>query len=221
VIEFVLLAGLGGLVAVDGVAAVQSMASRPLVAGWIAGLLLGDPLLGAEVGLLLELYILVSVPSGGGRYPEGGTAAVVAVAAAAGVASTPAALAFGVATGLGTGWIAAQSQVGMRHWNERGADSVDHHLHVREVNRAQSLGLAVDFLRGAALTGLGVIVVRFVAPIFAPAWPLGDPETTVAVLVGAFVSLGILLRAVAEDRVRAVLFGVGLVAGTLLLGGVT
>jgi mannose/fructose/N-acetylgalactosamine-specific phosphotransferase system component IIC len=217
--ELLLLALLGGLVAVDGVAAVQSMVSRPLVAGWLAGLVLGEPLLGAEVGLLLELYILVSVPSGGGRFPEGGTAAVVAVAAAAAVAATAAALAVGVAAGLGTGWLAAQSQVGMRHWNERGADTAEHHLHVREVNRAQGLGLALDFARGAALTGLGVGGVRLLVPLLASEWPLGTGETSILVLLGAFVSLGILLRAVAESRARAVLFGAGLVAGTLVLGG--
>jgi len=217
--EVLLLGLLGGLVAVDGVAAVQSMVSRPLVVGWGVGLLLGEPVLGAQLGVVLELYLLVSVPSGGSRYPEGGTATLVGVSAAAASLPSQGALAVGVAAALGWGWVASGSQTWLRHWNERRADTPEHHLGRRDVNRAQRAGLAVDFGRGVALALIGVGAARLGAPPLAAAWPLEGPASGTLVLLGALASLGIVLRGVAETRARAVLFGVGLMAGALLLGG--
>ena len=77
--EFVRLALLGGVLGLDATAVGQFMVSRPLVAGWIAGWMAGEPAMGITVGAILELFLLVSVPSGGARYPEGSTAAVVGV----------------------------------------------------------------------------------------------------------------------------------------------
>lgn len=218
--ELILLTLIGGVVAVDGVAAVQSMLSRPLVVGWATGMLLGTPVLGAQIGVLLELYLMVAIPSGGGRYPEGGTATVVAVAAAAAAAASPGSVAIGVASGLGTGWVAAATQSTLRHWNERRADAPEHHLDAGEVARAQAAGLGLEFARGAALTLLGVIAARAIAPVVGSEWPITNGATYGLVAMGALVSLGILLRGVAGTRGRALLFGVGLAAGALLLGGV-
>ena len=71
---------LGGVLALDATSVGQFMVSRPLVCGLLAGWVLGDPATGLLVGALLELYLLVSFPSGGARFPEGATATVVAVA---------------------------------------------------------------------------------------------------------------------------------------------
>ncbi len=79
---------LGGLLALDATSVGQFMVSRPLVAGALIGWLLGDPPLGFTIGAVLELYLLVSFPTGGSRFPEGATATVVAAASAAG-ASEP------------------------------------------------------------------------------------------------------------------------------------
>ncbi len=217
--DVLLLTLVGGVVAVDGVAAVQSMLSRPLVVGWAVGMVVGAPMLGAQVGILLEIYLLVAIPSGGGRHPEGGTAAVVAVVAAAAVAPSPSALAVGVAGGLGWGWLAAMSQSALRHWNERRADTPEHHLDASEVARAQAAGLGLDFVRGAGLTLVGVLAARWIGPALVPGWPVGRGETYALMALGALTSLGVLLRGVAGTRGRAVLFGVGLTAGALLLGG--
>lgn len=217
--EFLLLALVGGVVAVDGVAAVQSMLSRPLVVGWAVGLLVGAPALGAQIGILLELYLLVAIPSGGGRYPEGGTATVVAVVAAAATVPSPGALGVGVAAGLAWGWVAGLSQSGLRRWNERRADAPDRHLDAGAVARAQSLALGWDFARGALLTLLGVALARGLAPVLLRGWPVAGATTQAFVVLGALVSLGAVLRGVAATRGRAVLFGAGLTAGALLLGG--
>jgi len=217
--ELLFLALVGGVVAVDSVAAVQSMLSRPLVVGWIVGMLLGEPGLGGQIGVLLELYLLVAVPSGGGRYPEGGIATVVAVAAATAVVPSAAAAGLGVAAGLGWGWISGESQALLRQWNARGADDPAHHLGVREVGRAQALGLTADFARGGILTVVGVLLARMLSPLLAGPWPASTTLTYALVSMGALASLGIVLRGVAETRGRAVVFGVGLVAGAFLLGG--
>jgi PTS system mannose-specific IIC component len=219
VTEFLVLALVGGVVAVDGVAAVQSMLSRPLVVGWVVGLLVGTPVIGAQIGVLLELYLLVAIPSGGGRYPEGGLATIVAVVAASSAIGSAGALAVGIAAGLAWGWVAATSQSALRRWNERGADTPEHHLDAGEVARAQAAGLGLDFVRGVGLTLIGVVAARWIAPVVVAGWPVGAEVTFSLVALGAMVSLGILLRGVASTRGRTVLFGVGLAVGALILSG--
>lgn len=97
--ELLILALMGGLLALDGTSVGQVMVSRPLVAGTLAGWVLGVPGLGFAVGAILEIYLLVSFPVGGSRFPEGAPATVIAVATAA-ASSLPGALALGIATGL-------------------------------------------------------------------------------------------------------------------------
>lgn len=66
-----LLAGLVAmLTGLDRVALVQIMISRPLVAGPLTGLVLGMPLLGLEVGMLLELLWLGRLPVGAAIPPD-------------------------------------------------------------------------------------------------------------------------------------------------------
>lgn len=66
-----LLAGLVAMMAgLDRVALVQVMISRPLVAAPLTGLVLGNPLLGLEVGMLLELLWLGRLPVGAAIPPD-------------------------------------------------------------------------------------------------------------------------------------------------------
>ena len=74
---------LGGVLGLDSTAVGQFMVSRPLVAGWLAGWVAGVPEFGITIGAVLEVFLLVSFPTGGARFPEGSTAAVVAVGVAA------------------------------------------------------------------------------------------------------------------------------------------
>ena len=48
----------GVLVGLDLASVVQSMITRPLVAGTVTGFILGDPVAGATVGTVLELFAL-------------------------------------------------------------------------------------------------------------------------------------------------------------------
>jgi len=80
----VLLVGWGTLVALDLVSVPQAMLSRPLVAGTVAGWIVGDVEAGLRVGIVLELFALDVLPIGAVRYPDYGPATVVGVALAAG-----------------------------------------------------------------------------------------------------------------------------------------
>jgi mannose PTS system EIIC component len=60
---------LGGFVALDATSFPQVMISRPLVAGALTGFVLGDPVAGALVGGLLEVFHLSVLPIGAARYP--------------------------------------------------------------------------------------------------------------------------------------------------------
>lgn len=75
----------------------QGLLARPLVAGAVAGWILGDPLAGLQVGAVLEFYALDVLPVGASRYPD------YAAAAAAGtlVATSQPADAFGLGVGVG------------------------------------------------------------------------------------------------------------------------
>ncbi len=58
------------LTGMDRVALIQFMISRPLVAGPLTGLVLGNPLVGLEVGMLLELLWLGRLPVGAAIPPD-------------------------------------------------------------------------------------------------------------------------------------------------------
>src|SRR5207237_9886941 len=77
-----LLLAWGTLVGLDLVSVPQMMIARPLVAGPIAGAMLGDVWTGLSLGVLFELFQYEVMPVGAVRYPEYGPATVVAVRAA-------------------------------------------------------------------------------------------------------------------------------------------
>ncbi len=62
--ELVLVAFVGAILCLDSHAVAQLMLSRPLVCGTLIGLLLGDPVSGLWIGVLLELIWLGKLPIG-------------------------------------------------------------------------------------------------------------------------------------------------------------
>lgn len=203
----------GGVLALDATSVGQFMVSRPLVAGALAGWVLGDPATGLLVGALLELYLLVSFPTGGSRFPEGPTATVVAVASAVAV-SAPGAIPLGVAMGLVWGHIGGISISMLRKLNGRLVPEPDTDRPERVV--AIHLGaLALDFLRGAVVTFTGAILGRTGVRLLAGAWPLDAHDSDGLLLVGGAVSAGILLRSLGGFRRRRILFVAGLALGLL------
>ena len=202
---------LGGLLGLDGTAVGQFMVSRPLVAGWLSGWAAGAPELGITIGAILELFLLVSFPTGGARFPEGSTAAVVAVGVAVpfeGSGAVAAAVAMGLLWGQVGGWsVTVQRRVNGRLVPPEVGPGTG------RLGRAHLLAIVTDFLRGAAVTAAGVVLGRTALDVVDARWPV-DPGASIGVLyVGAAVSLGILLHDLGGFRRRRVLFALGLAFG--------
>ncbi|MEV6646477.1 PTS system mannose/fructose/sorbose family transporter subunit IID [Amycolatopsis sp. NPDC051371] len=88
----------------DGLGPFLIYAQRPLIAGSVAGLIVGHPLLGLLIGATLELAALGVYTYGGATIPDYQTGAIVGTALAAGAAGGTSAQ---VAIGLGVGLPAA------------------------------------------------------------------------------------------------------------------
>lgn len=157
------LALLGGLVALDGTSVGQFMVSRPFVAAALGGLAVGRPMLGIQAGIVLEALHLAVLPVGAAKYPEGGPPAVAAGAVYAASQSPPVAasatLLVCVLLALGLEWVGGHTVERMRQFNVRFAGAPPEGLTPGGVARRHGTPVAVDFLRGAALTLLGVVAL--------------------------------------------------------------
>lgn len=200
---------LGGLLALDATSVGQFMASRPLVAGALTGWIVGQPAMGIAIGAILELYLLVSYPTGGSRFPEGATATVVAVASAG--AGSGGALALAVAAGLIWGQIAGISITWLRQVNGRFVPDRGHGVPTTQGLAAAHLGaVLLDFARGVGVTLVGVLATRPLVEALEASWPISREATFGLLLVGGSVSVGILLRDLGGVRRRAAAFVAGL-----------
>ena len=213
--EIVQVSLLGGLLALDGTSVGQFMFSRPLVAGVLVGWLVGDPLAGIAVGTILELYLLVSFPTGGSRFPEGATATVVAVAASV-VTDATGALPLAVAVGLVWGQLAGVTVTFMRKLNSRIVPEPGQGRVGSGRLWAAHLGaVLIDFARGAVVTLLGVAAGRAVVNLLHGPWALSPSASMGLLLVGGAASAGILLRDLGGFRRRKTWFAAGLALGVL------
>jgi mannose/fructose/N-acetylgalactosamine-specific phosphotransferase system component IIC len=216
----ILLALLGGLLALDGTSLGQVMVSRPLVAGTLAGWALGDPALGLLLGGILELYFLPVFPVGGGEFPEGGPPAVVAVATAFALPEAGG-LALGALLGFLWSRLGTASILVLRRVNARlVADPGRGEVRAGRVVGAQVAALGLDFARGGLLTLAGLTAGEALAQALRGAWPLGQSVTVGLLVLGASGPAGALLRALGGWRRRGFLFAGGLLAalaGSLLL----
>ena len=211
---------LGGALALDATAVGQFMLSRPMAAGLLSGWMAGDPVAGFVVGVVLEIYLLVAFPVGGARFPEGATATVVGAVTAASYPG-PGALALGVALGLVWGQVGGWTISGMRTLNARFApDPSAPDLRPARIVAGHLLAILLDFVRGMVVTGSGVWFAGHAVERLGGRWPLGEPDTLGLLLVGAAVSIGIMLRSFGGMDRRKVFFltglGVGVVGGILL-----
>jgi mannose/fructose/N-acetylgalactosamine-specific phosphotransferase system component IIC len=203
----------------DLVTVVQSLISRPLVAGVAAGWLLGDVATGLRVGALLELFALDVVPVGSSRYPDFGAATVAAVWYAAGSDWT---VTLGAATALGLALAqAAGATLPMtRRLNARAVRS--HAAGLSEGDPAAVTAvhlrcLAHDLLRSAITAAVAVAVAAVARG------GLGHPDPTLGerlnlVLLGGAawaVAHGAMASARSGPRWRWAL--AGLAAGTAMV----
>lgn len=171
--EFTTVGGLllwGAVVGLDLATIAQVMIARPLVAGVVAGWIIGDVQTGLIVGAILELFALEVLPFGAARYPDYGLGAVAAAATAGGAPGV-----FGIGIGVGVGLLiaylgeiaiqlvrqrTAADVVSRREVIDSGDVSVIYRLHLR--------GIVRDAARAIALTGLGLLLataVRIAMPV--------------------------------------------------------
>jgi len=206
---------LGGLLGLDETAVGQFMVSRPLISGFLTGWVLGDAALGIAIGAILELYFLVSFPTGGARFPEGSTATVVAVASAAPFEAAGA-LPLAVGVGLVWGHLGGVTISMQRHVNSRLVPEAADATHAgARVTAAHVTAIGLDFVRATVLTLSGVMVGRVVLGAFVPGWPLSGSTSMGLILVGGAVSAGILLHDLGGFRKRRILFVAGIALGIL------
>lgn len=71
-----------GFLALDTTIAFQVLLSQPIFACPIIGFLLGNPQLGFEIGLIMQLLWLHIIPAGAATFPEGNVASMVVCAIA-------------------------------------------------------------------------------------------------------------------------------------------
>jgi len=209
----------GTVVGLDLASVLQGLLSRPLVAGAVAGWLVGDAEAGLKVGALLELFALDVLPVGASRYPEYGPAAVGAATVAA-TFPGPGGTGLGALVGLAVAVVGGWSLGWLRHANSRHVQRLAPELASGSVTAIRTLqwsGLARDAARSAGMTALGLIlalglwslesawVVTRLAPMLLP------------VLLGAGVAAAFsgALRTAGRGR-RLAWLGAGLAVGAAI-----
>lgn len=152
----------GTLVGLDLVSVPQAMIARPIVAGPIAGAILGDVATGLQLGVLFELFQYDILPVGAVRYPEYGPATIAAVSAAHAGAGT---LGFGLGAvvGLITAMAGGASLQVIRRLNTRAVHRASAALEIGEprvLARLHIAGILRDAVRAAVVTALGLALAQ-------------------------------------------------------------
>jgi PTS system mannose-specific IIC component len=211
--EVLVLALLGGVLALDGTSVGQFMVSRPLVACILAGLVMGDPSAGAMAGLVLEALHIAVLPVGAARYPEAAPASVAAAAVYAGGGGE--ALLLGVVLfALGWEWVGSWSVTRLRELNVRTAAFDGSPVAPETVERRHLAAIAADFARGVVVTALGVVLLDRLVRLV----PLERvPEGWAPLALGLAASAAVASSARLFGRKRLAWFAAGAVAGAVFL----
>ncbi|HEV8509605.1 MAG TPA: PTS sugar transporter subunit IIC [Gemmatimonadales bacterium] len=190
----------GTFVGVDLVSLPQMMIARPLVAGTVAGAILGDIPTGIKLGVVFELLQYDILPVGAVRYPEYGPATVAAVATAH--ASTGVlGLGLGALVGLVTGLAGGIAINVLRRVNSRIVHAAGPALESgdpRALVRVHVGGLLRDALRAALVTALGLLLAWLARPL------LGGVVSVRGALLLAVATVAAALAAGAAGTLRLV-----------------
>lgn len=155
-LEWSVLAVIGAVVFLDAWPVAQTMLSRPIVVGPLAGLGLGAPGEGAFWGAVFEAVFLGVLPVGAARYPDAGLAALVGTAVAVTAHGTEAA-GYLVAVAVLAGELGDRLTVIQRQWNARAARRVRERVAAGDLG-APGRAIAVAIGRGA-LIGASIAIV--------------------------------------------------------------
>ncbi len=166
--SWIALLGWGTLVGVDLVSLPQMMIARPLVAGIVAGAILGDLDTGLKLGVVFELLQYDILPVGAVRYPEYGPATVAAVATAH--AAGTLGLGLGAVVGLVTGLVGGVTIHLLRRVNSRIVNAAAAALESgdpRVLVRLHVGALLRDGVRAALVTAAGLGLAWIGRPLLA------------------------------------------------------
>jgi PTS system mannose-specific IIC component len=162
------------------------MLSRPLVAGFLGGVVGGRPLAGLAMGALLELFAFETLPIGAARYPDWGPAATAAGALAALRGGWDGTWMVGVmVVALVAAWLGGLTMHLARRLN---AVQVRRHEADLEAGNPRALvaiqlgGMARDAVRAAALTAFTFLVGERVARAVEAGWRAPRPLADIAVI---------------------------------------
>lgn len=217
---------LAGLLGLDVVSFPQAMISRPIVAATLAGAFLGAPMAGLACGAALECLALESLPVGASRYPEWGSASVVAGAVAArGVEGAalphPGSFAVAVAAGIAIAWVGGTTMI--KHRQMIAAFARPRLSQLAAGSRSTVIGLQVfgmtaDLLRGMLIAAAFYMPAALLAAWADSRWSVPE-DFTRAFVVTAVV--GVAAAAVWKDfhsiSFTRRLFLASLAVGTLLV----
>ncbi|MGH7571287.1 MAG: PTS sugar transporter subunit IIC [Gemmatimonadota bacterium] len=159
-LEWFILAAIGAVIFLDAWPIGQTMLSRPIVTGPLAGLALGAPGEGAFWGAVFEAVYLGVLPVGAARYPDAGLAALVGTAVAVAVEGTEAA-GYLVAVAIAAGELGERATRIQRRWNGRVAARVRRRVSegdLRAPGRAIAGAVARGALIGASISILAVAI---------------------------------------------------------------
>src|SRR5213594_1884793 len=182
----------GTLVGLDLVSVPQMMIARPIVAGPIAGAMLGDLGTGLQLGVLFELFQYDVLPMGATRYPEYGPATVAAVSAAHAATGTLG-LGLGALVGLITGMVGGLSLHGLRQLNTRAVRRAAAALEAgdpRVLERLHAAAILRDAGRAAVVTALGLVLAQVARAYLAGAIPPHGVALLNVAAVGAALAAG-------------------------------
>lgn len=215
---FIMLVVAGALCSLDTVSVMQAMLARPIVSATIAAAMLGRPEDGIVVGAVLELFALETLPFGASRYPEWGSAGVVAgasyVTGGAGVAGS---LAMATLAGLATAALGSTSMVWHRRLIAQMALRLRSQLDAGSgyaVTRLHISGIASDLWRGVIVTALALLIAFAVTGRVLAAWHLGyGPSVAWPVILGVAVGGATIARSARSVPRASWFFAGGAVVG--------
>lgn len=184
----------GTLVGIDLVSLPQMMIARPLVAGTVAGAILGDIPAGLALGVMFELLQYDILPVGAVRYPEYGPATVAAVATAhASVGDGVLGIGLGALVGLVTGLLGGVAIHLMRRINSAAVHRAAPLLETgdpRTLVRLHLGALLLDGVRALLVTAVGLGLAAAARPLLGGALTLRDATLLAIAAVAAALAAG-------------------------------
>lgn len=189
-VQFLELALLAGILGLDATAMMQSLVSRPLVAGGLAGWILGDMGAGLATGSLVELLWMGGVPVGSLVPPDGTLAAIFA--ASAGIllprwvpgVDVFSAASLGLLAAVPVGSISAKAEIQQRRLSDR-------------LSRFAEASIAAHHWRGLTLAVLGGLGLAFGRSVVA----------ALLVLCLGLPAMALLLQELPSDAMQALHWG--------------